>query len=75
MLPNAVCTVHRLHVHLRIPVAVENDNSISYLKIQADAACASRQQKDPVAGVLVHKPVDDLATLLFAPGLFLSLGS
>ena len=50
-LPGAVCSLNRRRYLVRVPVAVEDDDGIGGLQVEAEAAGARRQNEDEVLGV------------------------
>mmetsp|Transcript_9937 Transcript_9937/g.30938 ORF Transcript_9937/g.30938 Transcript_9937/m.30938 type:complete len:364 (+) Transcript_9937:471-1562(+) len=46
LLANAVCAVHGLGVHLRVPVRVEEDDGVGNLQVKAQAPCPGCKQQD-----------------------------
>ena len=64
LLPNPVCTILGLLVHLRIPVAIEDDHGIRGLQIDAHTSRARRKQEDEVLRAVFLKKAHLLSTVI-----------
>ena len=52
LLPDPMRTIHRLHVHLRVPVGVIYNDFVSSLQIDALPSCAGGEEEKELRGAL-----------------------
>jgi hypothetical protein len=64
LLADAVRAVHRLQVHLRVPVAVVEDDDVGSREVDAQAARARREQEAKLLAAVRVERVDHVLAVL-----------